>query len=106
VALTKDEIIQEVKPLLVDLKKRHDIKEAFLFGSYARGNPGEYSDVDVALVLGSVRNGSPFDEIFEIFHEAQRHDSRLEVVCFREEEFSRGDTTLSRYIKREGVRIL
>jgi predicted nucleotidyltransferase len=106
VALTKDEIIEDVKVLLFELRKRYDIKEAYLFGSYARGNPKECSDVDIALVLGSFRDGSPFDETFEIFHEVQRHNSLLEVVCLREEEFSKGDTTLSRHIKSEGIRIL
>lgn len=111
-ALTNDEIIEDLKGLLLQLKGRYDIKEAYLFGSYARGNPKEYSDVDIALVLGlqsrrgSFRDGSPFDETFEIFHEAQQHNSLFEVVCFREEEFCKGDTTLSRHIKREGIKIL
>ena len=81
--LAKDEIIKEVKNLLLELKKRYDIKEAYLFGSYARGSPKEYSDVDIALVLGSIGDGSPFDETFEIFHEVQQHNSLFEVVCFR-----------------------
>ena len=112
VALAKDEIIKEVKDLLFELKKRYDIREAYIFGSYARGNPKEYSNVDIAVVLGlrsrrgSFRDGSPFDETFEIFHEVQQHNSLFEVVCFREEEFSKGETTLSRYIKREGIKIL
>ncbi len=105
-ALTKNEIIADVKNLLLKLRKRYDIKEAYLFGSYARGNPKEYSDVDIALVLGSFRDGSPFDETFEIFHEVQRYNSLFEVVCLREEEFSKEDTTLSRHIKREGIKIL
>ena len=106
-------LIEDVRNLLLRLEKEHDIKEAYLFGSYARGNPKEYSDVDIALVLGSFRvgihpfgNGSPFDETFEIFHEVQRYNSLFEVVCLREEEFSKGDTTLSRHIKREGIKIL
>lgn len=105
VALAKDEIIKEVKDLLLELKKRHDIREAYLFGSYARGNPKEYSDVDIALILGSIGvgihpfgNGTPFDETFQIFHEVQRHNSLFEVVCFREEEFIKGETTLLRLL--------
>ena len=111
--LKKDEIIEDLKGLLLQLKRRYDIKEAYLFGSYAGGTPKEYSDVDIALVLGSFRvgihsfgNGSPFDETFEIFHEVQRHNSLFEAICFQQEEFSSGDTLLVRHIKREGIKIL
>ena len=105
-ALTKDQMIEDIRNLLLELKKKYNIKEAYLFGSYARGNPGKESDVDIAVVLGSFRDGAPFDESFEIFHEVQRHNSLFEVVCFQEEEFSKWDTTLSRHIKREGIKIL
>jgi len=106
VALAKDEIMKEVRNLLRELKKRHHIREAYLFRSYARGNPKEYSDLDIALVLGSIGDGSPFDETFQIFHEVQRHNSLFEVVCFREDEFAEGDTTVLRHIRREGMKIL
>jgi predicted nucleotidyltransferase len=106
VGLTKDEIIQDVKDLLFELRKKYDIKEAYLFGSYAQGSPKEYSDVDVAIVLGSMGDGSPFGEPFEIFHEVQQHNSLFEAVCFQQEEFSSGDTLLVRHIKREGIKIL
>lgn len=102
----KDVILKDIKNVLVELAKEHDIKAAYVFGSYARGNPSEQSDVDVALVLGSIRDGSPFDERFEIFHKIQKHNSLYEVVCFREDEFAKGDEELVRRIWREGIRIL
>lgn len=112
-ALKKDEVIEDVKRLLLQLRKRYDIREAYLFGSYARGRPKEYSDVDIAIVLGSIGvgihpfgNGSPFDETFEIFHKVQQHNSLFEVVCFREVEFAREETALIRHVRRDGIRIL
>jgi len=105
-ALTKDEVVEEVRRCLIQLKKKHDIKEGYLFGSFARGNPREYSDVDIAVVLGSVRDGSPFDERFEIFHEMQEYNSLFEVVCFEEDEFRKEETMLAKYIRHEGIRIL
>lgn len=105
-ALTKDQIIKDIRDLLLQLREKHDIKGAYLFGSYARGNPSTHSDVDVAVVVGSLRDGSPFDESFEIFHEVQQYNSLFEVVCFREDEFVKEDTVLLEHIRREGIKIL
>ena len=44
--LTQDEIRDIVLPLL----DRYDMKSASLFGSYARGDADEGSDIDVLLV--------------------------------------------------------
>ena len=92
--------------MLLELAKKHPIKSAYIFGSYARGNPHAQSDIDIALVLESVRDGSPFDERFEMFHELQKYNSLYEVVCFLEVEFLREDETLIKHIKAEGIRIL
>jgi hypothetical protein len=64
--------------------------------------------VDLAVILG----GSPglgeslFDESFMIFHEAQEFNSRLEVVCFPQEEFDQDGGALARQIKKEGIKLL
>ncbi len=107
-ALSKDEVIKSTKTLLTRLSRKHNIKQAYLFGSHAKGNPKEYSDIDVAVVLGNARrfNDSVFDEKFQIFHEAQEFNSFFEVVCFDRSEFSGKKSTLANYVKQEGVRIL
>ncbi len=103
---TKNALLDDLKTVLLRLAKEHDVRAAYVFGSYAMGSPGEHSDVDVAIVLGRIRDGSPFDERFEIFHELQQHNSLFEVVCFQEAEFAKGDEELIRRIEREGIRIL
>ena len=107
---TKNEIVSEavknVKELIQVLAKKHHIRSAYIFGSYARGNPDANSDIDIAIVLGSIRDGSPYDERFEIFHEIQEYNSLYETICFLEDEFFREEATLIRHIKTEGIRIL
>lgn len=68
----------------------------------------EYSDIDLAIVLGSSEKSlpPPFDESFNIFHEAQKYKSLLEVVCFKKEEFDRGGGALARQIKKEGIKLV
>ncbi len=46
---------------------------------------------------------SPFDESFRIFHEAQKYNSLLEVVCFAQEEFDQDGGALVKWIKKEGI---
>ncbi len=107
-ALSKDEVVKMVNGFLEVLRGKHEVREAYLFGSYAKGTEKDYSDIDLAIVLGSLDSSeeSPFDEPFEIFHEAQNYNSLLEVVCFVEEEFDKDDGSLVRRIKKEGIRIL
>ena len=64
--------------------------------------------MDLAIVLGSMHatEASPFDESFEIFHEAQEYNSLLEVVCFAQEEFDRNGGSIAHMIKKEGVRLV
>ena len=64
--------------------------------------------VDLTIVLGTLASSqeSSFDEDFEIFHEAQKYNSLLEIVCFIEEKFDQDGTTLIKKIKKEGIRLI
>ena len=102
---TKDEIINNARNIIDNLIKKHSIKAAYIFGSYSKGNASEYSDIDVAIVLDKIRNGSPFNEAFEIFHEAQKQNSLFEVVCFSENEFINEEEEVIKHIKKDGIKI-
>jgi len=100
--------MRKARGFLEVLRRKHDVRGAYLFGSFARGTAGKYSDVDLAIVLGEIRRTeeSPFDESFEIFHEAQEFDSLLEVVCFTQEEFDGEEESLVRRIKKDSIKLL
>jgi predicted nucleotidyltransferase len=106
-ALSKDEIIKIANGFLKVIRKKHDVRQAYLFGSFAKGMAKDYSDVDIAIVLGTLASSeeSPFDEDFEISHEAQKYNSLLEVVCFVQDEFDQDGTTIVKKIKKEGIRL-
>ena len=46
--LTIDEIKKKIRPVC----ERYNVKKLFLFGSYARGEATEESDIDVRLISG------------------------------------------------------
>jgi predicted nucleotidyltransferase len=102
---TKDELIINAKKIIYQLTKKHNIKAAYIFGSYSKGNVSEHSDIDVAVVLDKIRNGSPFNEAYEIFHEAQQQNSLIEVVCFSEDEFINEEQEIIKHIKKDGIKI-
>lgn len=106
-ALSKDEVINIANDSLELIRKKHDVRQAYLFGSFAKGMAKDYSDVDIAIVLGTLASSedSPFDDDFEIFHEAQKYNSLLEVVCFIQDDFDQDGTALVKRIKKEGVRL-
>jgi predicted nucleotidyltransferase len=66
-----DQIINILKSQKKDLEKRYPISELALFGSYARGDNNEHSDIDI-LVDFNDRIGIEFislaHELEDIFH--------------------------------------
>jgi predicted nucleotidyltransferase len=52
----RDTIIDKVRAYkaLVDVVFPVKIEQFYLYGSYAKGNPRKYSDIDVALVVGQL----------------------------------------------------
>jgi predicted nucleotidyltransferase len=107
-ASKKDEVIKMVNKFIDLIRQNHDVRAAYLFGSFAKGTEKEYSDVDPAIILGSeeISPDSPFDERFRIFHEAQKFNSLLEVVCLGQDEFDQNGRALVQQIKKEGIRII
>lgn len=105
-AYTQDEAIKLAKSFLKQASKRHSIRFAYLFGSYARGTQGEYSDIDIVVIISKTNQvKNYYKETFEIFHEAQVYNSLLEILCFREDEFESEGGSIVSQIKKEGVRI-
>ena len=43
--------VEQIKDRIVPIAKQYDLSKIYLFGSYARGEADEKSDVDIALEL-------------------------------------------------------
>lgn len=52
--LSKDGVIKMVNGFIQLLRQKHDVREVYLSGAFAKGIAKEYSDVDLAVILGSL----------------------------------------------------
>lgn len=69
----------------------------FLFGSYAKGNFNEDSDIDIAVVLNDYSN--LIDMQLELMRLRRKIDSRIEPHPFRKSEFEISNPIVSEILK-------
>jgi predicted nucleotidyltransferase len=87
-------IVQEYADVV---KARFDYKKIILFGSYAKGNYLEDSDIDVAIVFTNYDNR--MDRQFELMKLTRDVDSRIEPHPFRENEFDLSNPFVNEIVK-------
>ncbi|MBI5620939.1 nucleotidyltransferase domain-containing protein [Candidatus Gottesmanbacteria bacterium] len=100
--------IQHALNIFTDrVKNRFAAEQVFLFGSYARGNATEYSDVDL-VVIARQFSDIPEDRRFDLLYDLTTGlTPDFHVYGFTPQEFDNTSplTTLSD-IKREGIPLL
>lgn len=47
--------IEEIKKTVTDISKEYGVENVYLFGSYARGDNNEDSDIDLRIDKGDIR---------------------------------------------------
>ena len=55
--------IDEIKAKIIPIAKQYNLSNVYLFGSYARGEEDENSDIDIAL---EIEDESQYMDVFEI----------------------------------------
>lgn len=90
---------------LTSLKEHNiPIEQAILFGSYARGNYHQWSDIDLALV-SDIFEGNRIDDRSKIRRITLRVSSDIEVLPYRPQDFN-ADNPFVREIMETGIRII
>lgn len=75
----------DMRTMVLPLMERFNVKEAFLFGSYARGDAGAESDIDLLIVGGA--DFRPLD-LFGFAEELHRQSGKPVGVYERSELLS------------------
>lgn len=82
------ESIQEIiEDYITNLSKHIPVEKVILFGSYAKGNTHEYSDVDIAIFSDYFKNMSRVDGIYLLLTSAMEYDIDLEPQPFTMDEY-------------------
>ncbi|HLB24692.1 MAG TPA: nucleotidyltransferase domain-containing protein [Nitrospirota bacterium] len=84
-------IIGKVRDYIKELKKhRIAVDRAILFGSFAKGNYREDSDIDIAIVSKDFK-GVRFYDREKLVPLRRNIDIRIEPIPFRPEDFNESD---------------
>ncbi len=68
-------------------EKFSDIEHVYLFGSHAKGNSTEDSDIDLALIFKNLDDSKRFDTQIKLMLLASNIDSRIEPHPISHEDF-------------------
>ncbi len=99
-------ILNEVKETLKKIYGRR-LKRIILYGSHARGDAAQGSDIDIILLLEKVKNPlierrNFFDKICEL---GLKYDTVISIIPFDEQVYRERNLPLILNAKREGIYI-
>ncbi len=81
-------------------------QRAVLFGSFARGEADQYSDIDLVVIAREFDAGRDFDTVMKLWETTLHADIRIEPIPCGEREWESGDgRPILEIARREGVMI-
>jgi len=86
-ALSEDKLIDIISGFYAELKQEIPIKALILFGSYARGNAKEYSDIDLAVISDWFEGKPKIESMQYLSKITATYNSLIEALPFTEEEY-------------------
>jgi predicted nucleotidyltransferase len=95
--MDKRKALKIAREYLNFLEDKYDIRNALLFGSYAKGNYHDNSDIDIAIILNHVND--IFDTQVELLKLRRKFDLRIEPHPFNEVDFNKTNPVANEIIK-------
>lgn len=85
--LSEDQVAEIVRGFIEELRREIPVKEFLLFGSYARGDPKDYSDIDLAVISDWFEGRPKIQNMQYLSRIAAAYNSLIEALPFTEEEY-------------------
>jgi uncharacterized protein len=105
--ITQFAAVELVKQFVKELKdKGLHLRKVYLFGSYARNERRQYSDIDVALVADEFESIAFLDLKYFIDISIKKPYTMLELHTYNTAHFQAGDPFIDEEIKPKGIVIL
>ncbi len=103
-AVVTDKAIEVAEKFLRQLKDSNiNVERAVLFGSCVKGQAGEWSDIDIAVVSPDF-SGIRFNDSKMLMPFVLKSDTRIEIHPFRPEDFT-DDDLFVREIMKDGIEV-
>ena len=98
------EIIDIVNRYIEIVSKNYNVVTIILFGSYAKGNQREDSDIDIAVVTDDIKTDK-FDEEVNLMQLRNNIDYRIEPHIISVTDYENDETPFVVEIKSTGVKV-
>lgn len=103
----QDIVKEKVRAFYRSAQDAFPIKKVLLFGSWAKGNPREWSDIDVAVVVDEKDHLKRIDIGSALFHYAFEIDPRIEPkIVFYDEYLHPKRASILSEILATGIEIV
>ena len=99
--MDRDTVIASLKSYKTLLSQHFSIQEMYLFGSYAKGDFNDDSDIDVAVVVDHLEGGY-FDYTPKLWKLRRSIDIRIEPILF---EQGKDPSGFLETIRLHGIRV-
>lgn len=98
------ETIIQIKKLTELVFREYGVEKAYVFGSYARGDYNENSDIDIIIVAKNIKSLLIIGAILEALKQAlQKEVDLIEEECFEENHMEEWEQEFYDNIKKERV---
>jgi uncharacterized protein len=95
--MDKGEALKIAELYIDTISRKYSILQSFLFGSFAKGNYNEDSDIDVAIVINSVSD--IIDAQIDLMKLRRKVDLRIEPHPFRIQDFNNENPVVYEILK-------
>ena len=100
--LTREEalcLVRKYKQVISPRFKKEPM--VYMFGSYSKGYPNPLSDIDVAVIVPTIKDDDWLERSADLWHDVDKVSLLIEPVLMSQDE----DTMLYRDVMRTGIAV-